>query len=111
MVYLSPKVYIGKTVENKEIIKAKGLINTSDLHLQDLKELLQKESTLKVYHDKSYKNYTKGTIMKNSTLYTLTATANKRNHIYNDEGKFIHTVPFILKDGNLTEYKIINPLR
>jgi len=91
VVYLSPKVYIGKTLDNKEVIKAKGLTNTSALHLEDLKSLLIKESQLKLYHDKSHKNYTQGTIMKNSTLYTLSATENKRKHVYNNEGRFVNT--------------------
>lgn len=42
-VFLSPKVYAGKTAEGKQIIKIKGFKDSSQLSMNDFKDLLQKD--------------------------------------------------------------------
>ena len=65
------------------------------LKFEDLKNLIFKESSLKMASDKWYRSLSKGTINIHRTLYTLKVTENKRALIYRD-GMFVSTKPLII---------------
>lgn len=89
-VFLAPKVYGYLTEDGKEIIKVKGIkdeiASSAELHIDDLDELLIKDSSKEFNQEKWYKKITKGEITPIDTAYTLKVTSNKRETIY-DEGK------------------------
>lgn len=92
-VCISPKVYGGIT-DNNEYIKIKGVKNP--INFYQLKALLYKNTKLEIKQDKWYKNITDGNIFIKNEIYTLMITDNKRNNIYDQNGKFIDTKPIIL---------------
>jgi DNA polymerase type B, organellar and viral len=94
VVFLSPKVYGGITNEGEEIVKVKGYKNPLSYWL--LKSLLIKDTKLELYHDKWYKSMSKGEIeIKPDSIYTLIATENKREFVYEGD-KIIGTRPYVI---------------
>lgn len=94
-VFLGPKVYGGITDTGIEIVKIKGYKNL--IEFKELKSLLNKSNTdLLLNHEKWYKNIEHSNITIKEQIYTLTATENKRELIYNNN-KLVATKPFILK--------------
>jgi len=98
-VFLAPKVYALITEDGKEIIKVKGLTNEviSKLTFKDLEALLIKDSNREFTQEKWFKSLINSEITTNDMLYTLKATSNKRELIYNN-GIFSETKPYNYKD-------------
>lgn len=112
IVFLAPKVYGGvlDPVNNtdkilkkygSEIVKVKGLKKA--LNYLDLLPLLHKDSSKLVYQPKWYRFFDKGHISIKNEAYTLAVTSNKRELVYDTNGKFVSTKPFILSNGQLVD--------
>jgi hypothetical protein len=93
VVFLGPKIYAGITENNKYISKIKGYKNPRDISFDELKSLLIKENKLNLSHKKWYKSLTESNITIKDQLYTLIATDNKRNFIY-ENNILINTKPY-----------------
>lgn len=91
-VFLAPKVYGLITTDGQEIIKVKGL-SPADVKIQDLENLLVKDSSKEFNHTKWYKKVIAGEITVTDVAYTLKVTSNKRQAIYIDN-MFSNTKPF-----------------
>ena len=109
-IFLAPKVYALKNTaapQQEEIIKIKGLnkeaIKKNKMTLEYLELLLEKDSKLEFEQDKWYKNLDVANILIKNELYTLKATNNKRELIYNNKDILIDTYPYIINND-----KIIN---
>jgi hypothetical protein len=98
-VFLAPKVYALITEDGKEIIKVKGLTNEviSKLTFKDLESLLIKDSSREFSPEKWFKSLINADITTNDMIYTLKATSNKRQLIYNN-GIFSETKPYNYTD-------------
>lgn len=96
-VFLAPKVYGLIDDSGNKVIKVKGITNASNLHLQDLENLLLENSTKSVTQEKWYKKVIEGEITIQEMAYTLKVTSNKRAPIYIN-GVFEDTKPFNYKD-------------
>nr|YP_009690258.1 hypothetical protein PPIT_000142 [Porodaedalea pini]QEG57038.1 hypothetical protein PPIT_000142 [Porodaedalea pini] len=96
VVFLSPKVYAGKT-DTYEYVKVKGLKN--HISFDQMKPLLNKDESLKINQDKWYKHFGEGNIAVKNEIYTLMITDNKRELIFNETGIFKDTKPYVLSNG------------
>ena len=100
-VFLAPKVYGGVLRNGKEITKVKGFKNS--VAFNQLVSLLIKDNKVKLYQDKWYKSIVDGNIHIENSVYTLIATDNKRELIY-DDNRFVSTKLFKIdhakKGGN-----------
>jgi hypothetical protein len=95
-VFLGPKVYALRVEGIPDIIKVKGLKNpNTKVSFEDLKELLLKDSALKLKQDKWFRSLDNSGIQILNSLYTLRATDNKRSFIYKDEVA-VNTKPFVI---------------
>lgn len=94
-VFLAPKVYGFITTSGDTVIKVKGIKQDalSALKIQDLENLLMKDSTKEFNHDKWFKSIAEGSIKAEDVAYTLKVTSNKREGIYIDN-VFEATKPF-----------------
>lgn len=97
-IYLSPKMYGGKT-EEYEIVRIKGLKNP--IPYSELLPLLTKNSTLEIKQEKWYSDVSNGLFHIKDEIYTLMVTDNKRKLLYNKESIFIDTIPLILENGSV----------
>jgi hypothetical protein len=106
-IFLAPKVYGFITDNGKEIIKVKGLTkdNVKTLNMNDLEQLLIKDSSRLFTQDKWFKHITKGEISIHDIIYTLKVTSNKRKHIYVNE-IFNNTQPYKYDEIIPNKYKI-----
>lgn len=107
VLFLAPKVYGGIifSIEKnifEEIIKVKGLKNNI-LTFKDLLPLLNKNNSLKISHEKWYKNIEQGNISINNEIYTLIMTDNKRKIIYDENNQFVDTKAIYLDKGNIQD--------
>lgn len=98
-IFLAPKVYFLKTIDNKLIYKVKGLSHDIKLTLKDFENLLIKESWLKKIQTKWRKNFSEGHINVLDELYTLKVTSNKRQLIFDKNNKLIGTKPYIINEN------------
>lgn len=87
--YIAPKVYYLKTIDNKIIIKVKGLNKTDSLSEEDFQQLLIKNNSIIKSQDKMYKSFEDSTIIIKNQLYTIQQTDNKRQLIYNSSNQLI----------------------
>jgi hypothetical protein len=95
-VFLAPKVY-GVLLDNgNELTKVKGF--KDKVSFSDLSTLLTKDSNLKLNQSKWYKSIIDSNISIKNELYTLVATENKRQLIYDTNNRIIGTKPFVI-DG------------
>ena len=94
-VFLAPKVYALLLEDGSTIIKIKGSKN-KNISLSDFKTLLFKDEILKLPQAKWFKSLEKGNINIIDSLYTIKATENKRNFVYNDKGLIIGSTPIVL---------------
>jgi len=92
-VFLGPKVYSGIMEDGKELSKVKGY--SKAVSFNDLKQLLLKDKTLTLNHDKWFRSFAEGTIQIKETLYNLVISKNKRQIIYKNN-KFVNTKPIRL---------------
>lgn len=98
-VFLAPKVYAFITTDGQEIIKVKGIRQEalSGLHIEDLENLLQKDSNKEFIQDKWFKKIFDGDITITDIAYTLKVTSNKREILYNND-IFENTKPYNYDD-------------
>jgi DNA polymerase type B, organellar and viral len=98
-VFLAPKVYGFINSESEEIIKVKGVVKEllSDIHIQDLEQLLYKDSTKEFTQSKWFKKVIEGEITVEDVAYTLKVTSNKRAPMYVNN-VFENTKPFYYDD-------------
>jgi len=98
-VFLAPKVYGLVTVDGEEIIKVKGVVKEqlADIHIQDLEQLLIKDSSKEFNQEKWFKKVIEGEITVSDVAYTLKVTSNKRSAIYIDN-IFTATKPYYYDD-------------
>jgi small nuclear ribonucleoprotein (snRNP)-like protein len=101
-VFLAPKVYSFITesaATSEEVIKVKGVSHdiASNLHVNDLEELLIKDSSKELNQEKWYKKVIEGEITVEDVAYSLKATSNKREAIYID-GVYSDTKPYKYDD-------------
>ena len=97
-IFIAPKVYGYTTIDNKTIIKVKGLSNESikSIDLNILEELLSFNKKLTFNNEKWYKDIATATINIKDQIYSLRATGNKRKLIFNEDNILINTEPFKL---------------
>ena len=103
VVYLAPKVYAGRAT-GYDYIKVKG--SKLPLSFEQIKSLLTKDEKVVIHQDKWYKHIDQAApplIKINREDYTLMLTDNKRKLIFDNNGNFINTTPYILNTD-----KIIN---
>lgn len=91
--FIAPKVYGAKLKNGESFTKVKGYKNS--LPYDKLKTLLPRNSKLELKQDKWIKNYNKGNIKINHTVYSLKATDNKRMLVIKNN-KFVDTKPYII---------------
>jgi len=98
-VFLAPKVYGLITDKGEEIIKIKGVTKeiVSEVNIDDLDNLLYKDSTKEFTQEKWFKRILEGEITIDDVVYTLKVTSNKRKAIYTDN-IFSDTIPFKYED-------------
>ena len=100
-VFLAPKVYGFVDVNEKEVIKIKGITEgiTSELHINDLESLLFKDTKkeFEFTQEKWLKKVIEGEISVSDIAYTLKITSNKRAPIYID-GIYNSTKPYNYDD-------------
>jgi hypothetical protein len=89
-VFLAPKVYGGLHKEG-ELTKIKGFKNP--VSYNSLKSLLLKDSKLELNQVKWFRSIGEGTISVKNQVYTLMATDNKRQLIY-DKHMLVGTKPY-----------------
>ena len=82
--------------EGKEVTKVKGF-KEKTVSFDLLESLLYKNSNpLDLIHKKSFRNLEMGEINIKNQLYTVKATENKRQLVYDKNGLAIKTRPFII---------------
>ena len=83
-VFLAPKVYGLVDVDGSEVIKVKGITKEmlADIHINDLEQLLIKDSSREFTQTKWYKKVIEGEISVSDVAYTLKVTSNKRDSVY-----------------------------
>ena len=94
-VFLAPKVYGLVDINGNEIIKVKGVTQeiVSDLHFNDLEQLLIEDSSREFTQEKWFKSVIEEDISISDIAYTLKVTSNKRKPHYID-GTFDGTSPY-----------------
>lgn len=102
-VFLAPKAYYLETETGEKIIKIKGLNqnnltqeNKDKLSLNNFVSLLKKDAAIGLSQEIWSKNRSAGLVDIVQQAYQLKANQNKRELIYNDQGFFVDTKPFIL---------------
>ena len=102
-IFLAPKVYCLEIGHNNFIYKVKGLTKQVELTINDFNELLKLNSVIEKNQSKWFKSLIEGSITIKDQIYTLKATNNKRQLIYDNNNILTSTKPYILSDN-----KIIN---
>ena len=103
-VFLAPKVYALITDDGQEIIKVKGISpdTLNDIHINDIEQLLVKDSSKEFNQEKWFKKVITGEITISEIAYTLKVTSNKRSSIFikDESGKeiFDSTKPYNYND-------------
>jgi hypothetical protein len=113
-IFLASKVYALQTDTNF-ISKIKGYhikkslkvtdnsieIIDNSLPMVDFDNLLYKNSSLEINHEKWYKSLENSNITVKDQIYTLSVTSNKRKLIYDKNNKLINTKPYIINNNKL----------
>jgi len=103
-IFLSPKLYCLETIDEKVIYKVKGLKHEVELTMNDFSKLLYKDAFITKSQTKWTRNLSEGHIKLLEQVYTLKMTDNKRQLIYDKNGKFIATRAYkINKDKIIIE--------
>lgn len=99
-IFLAPKVYGYITDNNKQIIKVKGLSKNNILTLNDLKDLLIKDSKLELNQEKWFRSIEDSNVTIKDQVYSLKVTGNKRLLVYCEaDTKLIGTQPYIINEN------------
>jgi hypothetical protein len=94
---LGPKAYGGILEDGSEMVKLKGYSST--LPFSEFKKGLYKDHKIELTHEKWIRKLNESTILVNTLNYTLSITGNKRENIYDENGKFIYTKPICYKQS------------
>jgi len=81
-VFLGAKIYAGITEDGRYICKVKGFKDAKSIPLEEMKSLLVKDSSLKLKHNKWFRDLAEGNILIKEQVYELSRTENKREFIY-----------------------------
>ena len=112
VIFLAPKVYAGVTIDDKLIVKIKGLTKSiikNEVTFEKLLILLNKDASLVFKQTKSYKSLGDGTITLLEQTYNLIPTETKRQLIYKDN-ILVATKPYVInKDKVILENEEIEP--
>ena len=105
-VFLAPKAYYLETetsLGQEKIIKIKGLNqnnltqeNKDKLSLNNFVSLLKKDAAIDLEQEIWSKNREQSLVNIEKQAYQLKANQNKRELVYNDQGYFVDTKPFVL---------------
>jgi hypothetical protein len=90
-IFLAAKLYYLETESGKNIVKVKGLKDTSSLNYNDFKNLLNKNFIVKKSHTKWIRNLSESKINIIAQIYSIKVTDNKRLLIYDNNNKLIST--------------------
>jgi hypothetical protein len=105
-VFLAPKVYALKN-PSTEIIKIKGLnkdsILKNNITLETLEALLVKNSNIRISQNKWFRHLDQGSMEILYPKYTLKATGNKRDLVYNEDNRLVGSTPFHVSNGELNK--------
>lgn len=100
---LAPKAYYLELENGDKIIKVKGLNqnnltqeNKDKLSLNNFVSLLKKDANLVLNQEIWSKNRSAGLVDIVQQAYQLKTNQNKRELVYNDQGYFVDTKPFVL---------------
>jgi hypothetical protein len=87
-------------------MKIKGLSGNSlsGITIDDLLELINKDSTLESKQNKWYKDLSNGNITIKEQIYTLKVTGNKRDLVYINS-KLNNTEPLFINENSYGEIK------
>jgi len=100
IVFLAPKMYAAITTEGLEVIKVKGVtakaIKSNNLNFDTLKQLLFKDKEIMLNQVKSFRSVSDSNIKIVDQTYTMVATENKRELVYDSNGILVHTKPLKL---------------
>jgi hypothetical protein len=102
-IFLGPKIYAGITEDNKYISKIKGYTKAKDISFNELKLLLNNNSSLKLSHNKWFKSLINSNITIKDQLYTLIPTENKIQLIFNKKSQLIDTKSFTIKSDKIID--------
>lgn len=95
--FIAPKVYGILDVDNKNIVKIKGLKN--NLFYYELNFVLYKETVIEKTQGKWHRNWKNGNIKIKKEIYSLMITGNKRQLIFGFFSKLVATKPYIYING------------
>ena len=101
--FLMPKVYALWLINDKTVVKIKGLKTALDF--VSFNQLLYKDTKIYKEQEKWYKLWDRETISIRREIYTLTVTDNKRQLIFDSSNKLVSTRPFIVRNGNILNNK------
>lgn len=90
-IFLASKLYFLETESGKNIIKVKGLKDSSSLNYNDFKNLLNKNFLVEKSHNKWIRNLSESKINIIAQIYSIKVTDNKRLLIYDNNNKLIST--------------------
>lgn len=90
-IFLAAKLYFLETESGKNIIKVKGLKDTSSLNYNDFKNLLNKNFIVEKSHQKWIRNLSESKINIIAQVYSIKVTDNKRLLVYDNNNKLIST--------------------
>jgi hypothetical protein len=96
-VFLAPKVYGIISDLGKIVTKVKGF--KDNINFEMLESLLVKNSNLSLKQDKWFRDMTNGKIDIKSQVYSLRATENKRQFVYDKRGIAVDTKPYIINEN------------
>jgi hypothetical protein len=98
VIYIAPKVY-GGISNSKDVVKIKGL--KDPVEFSELKKLLKKDERIDLHQEKWYRDFENANIRVQNESYTLMATANKRDLLYDSCNNLSGTRPLILSNGSI----------
>ena len=98
-IFLAPKVYYLKDINNLEIIKIKGVtkkaIIENNIGENMFKSLLYRDSGIQLKQQKWYKNIIDANITIKDQIYSLKVTENKRELVFDYNNMLVSTKPFL----------------
>jgi len=100
-IFLAPKLYYLKTIDDKESFKVKGLDKNVKLTEEDFIDLLSKDKTVLKSHDKWFRSIENATISIQNQIYTIQQTDNKRQLIYNANNEFYASTPYLITNDKI----------
>lgn len=102
--FVAPKVYgfVNDNLDTK--VKVKGL--KAEISFYELNMILYKNTSITKNQDKWYRRWEEGKIYIRNEIYSLIATDNKRQLIYDSYSKLVATKPYIYIDGKIINKEI-----